>query len=450
MSSIQRQLSRQWLAALLLVLGGTLMLLDYGVRQLTEHYIMNRLAHDTDNLLTSLEIHDGQLELPQDRQAAVYQRAFSGHYFLIQAPASQLRSRSLWDLEIQAQTPAPGTNLYGPMQGPDQQQWLWHALGVELDDSNGETVALTLWVAEDISPLQQELTRFRFSALGLLLVALLALLFWQRKALVAAFARLNPLQQQLRAMRYGELTLDVEQVPDEVKPLVQEIRHLLGLLEQRVSRSRNALGNLAHDMKRPLQQLNLLAPQLPDNTAAQYRLALADLQRMVERELRRARIVGVSSPGRQTRLAEELPHLVDILQRIYPGRTIRCDYPTTACLPQDRDDMLELLGNLLDNACKYGQQQIHLSAHYLPQHQWLLQVTDDGPGIPAEQTQHLLQRGTRLDESGSGSGLGLAICQDIVSSYQGNLTLTRGPDGTGLRVEVTLPDQPDEHTTRHQ
>lgn len=442
MSSIQRQLRQQLLLTLILVLGGTLVLLDYGVRQLTEHYIMTRLEHDTDSLLTALEIENGKPVLPIERQASIYQRAYSGHYFMILSDAGNLFSRSLWDLDIQAPPLPPGLDLHGQMPGPDNQSWLWHALGVELDDDDGKNIKLTIWVAEDISPLRGEMRTFRMAALGLLVLALLVLLYGQRRALITAFTRLDPLQQQLRAMRYGELNLDIEQVPDEVRPLVEEIRHLLGLLEQRVSRSRNALGNLAHDMKRPLQQLNLLAPELPDQTGKQFQHAISELQRMVERELRRARIVGVSSPGRQTRLSEELPPLLDVLNRIYPQHVLKADYPADGSLPQDRDDMLELLGNLLDNACKYGHQQVQLSVSREQADSWTIRVEDDGPGIPAEQTQHLLQRGTRLDESGSGSGLGLAICQDIVNSYGGRLQLYPASRGQGLMVEVWLPDQP--------
>src|SRR5690606_4797608 len=150
---------------------------------------------------------------------------------------------------------------------------------------------------------------------------------------------------------------------------------------QKVSRSRNALGNLAHEMKRPLQQLRLLGNDLPTDNSRELHQTLNHITQLVERELKRARIVGVSSPGRQTVIREELPVLVELLQKIYPDCTLRTDYPADLVLPQDRDDMLELLGNLLDNACKYGNGIVMLTLAELPD-RWRIQVEDNGPGIP--------------------------------------------------------------------
>jgi signal transduction histidine kinase len=438
MISIQQRLRHQLLLALLLVLTTTLMLLDYGVRHLTQGYILSRLQHDSDSLLAALDQDDNdQWQLPTERQSSLYQAAYSGHYFVVLTPGGRLVSRSLWDLTTEPATQSPGQHASGEMDGPEQQKWLWLATGAEINNQ-----PVTIWVAEDIGPLKQQLQLFRFSALGLILATLVLLLLWQRQALRRAFILLQPLQQQLRDMRFGDVDIRAETMPLEVQPLVSEIQRLLHQLENRVSRSRNAIGNLAHDMKRPLQQLRLLGEQLDDTARQQQSSALNELQRMVERELRRARIAGVSSPGRQTALAEDIPPLIDVLRRIYPQHVINSDYPQQGYLPQDRDDMLELLGNLLDNACKYGQKNVRLllqrdNSH----HGWCIQVSDDGPGIATDLATHLLQRGTRLDESGSGSGLGLAICQDIINSYGGSLQLLAASPTGGLKVRIFLPDQ---------
>ena len=268
-----------------------------------------------------------------------------------------------------------GTPCCQPGQQPGIQgdrldeQWLSQAQGIRVQNHD-----FTLWVAEDIAPLQSELNRYR----------------------------------------------------------------LLSLLQQRVSRSRNALGNLAHEMKRPLQQLQLLAEQLDPQHQQQQREALQRLRQLVERELKRARIVGMSSPGRQTKLSEDLPPLLQVLQQLYPQVRLQAHYPQSGVLPQDRDDMLELLGNLLDNACKYASGEILLSVRH-DDKEWLISVCDQGPGIAAEARQQLLLRGTRLDESGpQGSGLGLAMVSDIVASYSGSLQL-RANQPQGLCVIVTLP-----------
>ena len=442
MRSIQQQLRRHWLISLLALMLPLLLLADYGVRQMIGHYVLSRLQHDADSLIAALQRdpQSGKWQLQDTRLGTVYQRVYSGHYYAIRGEGVLLKSRSLWDKA------APVLNLDAGMRrdwtqpgintGNQQEQWLNLALGITVDNQR-----FTLWLAEDISAQQQQLQHYRLGALALLGLTLIVLLLIQRRQLSRAFARLNPLQQQLRELRFGErdnLGAASSQYPQEVQPLAEEIDRLLSQLQQRVGRSRNALGNLAHEMKRPLQQLQLLAEQLSPQQQQQQREVLERLQTLIQRELKRARIVGVASPGRHTKLADELPALLEVLQRLYPQVSIESDFPAEAILPQDRDDMLELFGNLLDNACLYGGNRVQLSIRNQAEG-WQIQVCDNGPGISAEQRQQLLQRGVRLDESGpQGSGLGLAIVQDIVSSYGGTLALSANTP-QGLCVEVQLP-----------
>lgn len=441
MKSIQQQLRRQWLISLLALMLPLLLLADLGVRQITGHYVLSRLQHDANSLTAALQRdpHNGHWQLQDNRLGTLYQRVYSGHYYAIRGEGVLLKSRSLWD-----KTP-PVLNLHSGEQrdwtqpgintGNRQELWLNLAVGITVGNTS-----FTLWLAEDISTQQQQLQYYRLGALTLLGLTLIVLLLIQRRQLSRAFARLKPLQQQLRELRFGErdnLGAASGQYPQEVQPLAEEIDRLLQQLQQRVGRSRNALGNLAHEMKRPLQQLLLLAEQLSPQQQQQQREVLERLQILIQRELKRARIVGVASPGRHTKLADELPALLDVLQRLYPQVNIESNFPADAILPQDRDDMLELLGNLLDNACLYGADRVQLRISRASD--WQIQVCDNGPGIAEEQRQHLLQRGTRLDESGpQGSGLGLAIVQDIVSSYGGTLALLE-QQPQGLCVSVTLP-----------
>lgn len=441
MISVQQQLHRQWLITLLIILLPLLVLADYGVRRMTTHYILDRLGHDADSLISAMTEDDqGRWQVDEQRLGSLYQRVYSGHYYAVHGDGTDLHSRSLWDHKVPDMQLPPGSSRYwqqaGVNHGSHQETWLILAQGIRISDHT-----FTLWVAEDISPLMSLLQRYRMIALALLAGSMVLLLIVQRRQLRKAFARLQPLQQQLRELRFGErnsLNSAVADYPQEVQPLAEEIDRLLTLLQERVSRSRNALGNLAHEMKRPLQQLQLLAEQLSPAQQQQQRQILQQLQTLIQRELKRARIVGLSSPGRQTRLADELPPLLQVLSQLYPGVSIRCAYEPEAVMPQDRDDVLELLGNLLDNACKYGGGEVTLTVEQQPQ-QWQIEVTDNGPGIAAEDRERLLRRGARLDEQGEdGSGLGLAIVSDIVASYQGTLAL-RPHLPQGLRVLITLP-----------
>lgn len=449
-----------------------LWLADYGVRQLSTHSILSRLQHDGESLAAALVQTNGEWQLDPSRLGTLYQRVYSGHYYLIKnVQGTNLRSRSLWDREP-AHVPllAPGLSQHGTQSITVNEQtindneqsnssnssnrnelWLSYTQGVRIDQTD-----FTIWVAEDISPLRQQLQRYRYMAIALLAVALVALLLLQRHVLQRAFARLNPLEKQLRELRFGErehlsTSSSADSVPLEVQPLVAEIDRLLHLLQERSARSRNALGNLAHEMKRPLQQLQLMSEQLNDEQQASLHNLLNQLQHLVNRELKRARIVGMASPGRHLNVEEDLPALIDVLQKLYPAVHTQTQWPDAAILPFDRDDLLELIGNLLDNACKYGGRGVGQSnikfkiSQTTEQLGWEMCICDQGSCILSAEQQRILNRGTRLDESvqnegQEGSGLGLAMVSDIVASYRGELTLSHNQP-QGLCVRVWLPIQ---------
>ncbi len=436
--SIQQTLRRQWLLSLLAITLPLMWLADLGVRQISTQYVVSRLQHDSETLIAALQRNpeSGAWQLPASLNSGLYERVYSGHYYSIsRAGQVLLSSRSLWDYPPPSPDVRSGSQRHWHDRGVNGQEWLNLAQGTELEGD-----ALTVWVAEDISALHDQLMTFRLSAISLLILALATLGLIQRQVIRRAFLSLGPLQQQLEALRFGERErLETEDsIPAELQPLAQETDRLLNLLQERATRNRHAIGNLAHEMKRPLQRLLLLADELPEAQQQTLLPALNQLQELTARELRRARIVGIAAPGRHFRPAEDLPGLLSVLQKIYPDVRITADYPMDAILPCDRDDLLEVLGNLLDNACKYGGNKAWLSIQQTDSH-WLLRVQDNGPGIAAAGQAQVLQRGIRLDEQGiDGSGLGLAMVGDIVRSYGGHLELSNHQLG-GLLVRVQLP-----------
>jgi signal transduction histidine kinase len=248
----------------------------------------------------------------------------------------------------------------------------------------------------------------------------------------------------------GELT---EVVPAEVQPLVHEVNHLLRLLTERLQRSRNALGNLAHALKAPLSLLTQLSQQ--ENVRALPTLSheleqhTKAIQELMDRELKRARLMGQGAPGVRFSPQEDMPVLVDVLQRMYlksgEGKEtsghldIQWQAPDVVFM-FDRDDMLELIGNLLDNACKWARHQVRCQLSGDERRLQLL-IEDDGPGCTDEQIKHLTTRGARIDESISGHGLGLAIVRDVVEIYGGELTVDRSVALGGLRIFVKLENR---------
>jgi signal transduction histidine kinase len=165
------------------------------------------------------------------------------------------------------------------------------------------------------------------------------------------------------------------------------------------------------------------------------------IRALVDRELKRARLAGHARPGSHFRPADELPHLIAAIRAIYAdkGLTLDTQIDSDQRYAVDRDDMLELLGNLLDNAAKWARSRVVV--RFVEGPDLRVVVEDDGPGCPEEALDQLTTRGVRLDESTSGTGLGLSIVNAIVTEYGGSLTLGRAELG-GLRAEVHLPATP--------
>ncbi|WP_296059247.1 sensor histidine kinase [uncultured Amphritea sp.] len=433
--SIRSELSRSLIVALCLTMGALLMVVNWGIGQISHEYIQSRLKHDAESIIAALQLQPGtQTWVVGERGAStVFQRALSGHYYLITGQDIEIRSRSLWDYPADFGLLSQGEEKSFEMPGANDQNWMVWQLGFSKNDT-----PFTLTIIEDSSPLDALKWRYSLWALLVLACGAISLFFMQQWILTRNFRYLDSVRQKIQSFRYAEDKPDLSTVPQELAPLADDIDQLLQQLKQRVSRSRNALGNLAHEIKRPLQRLQQLQDESANRFAPDIKALLDDIQWLIQRELKRARIVGVSSPGRQTNLAVDLPPLINILGKLYPAIRIETDFTAVETLPQDRDDMLELIGNLLDNACKYGLSEVRLTVKTFDDRA-VVCVQDDGKGLPQESIENLLQRGQRLDERQEGAGLGLSICNDIIESYQGRLTLeNRKPHGIMVTIELPL------------
>ncbi|MGH8486208.1 MAG: sensor histidine kinase, partial [Pseudomonas sp.] len=388
-----------------------------------------------ENLLVALVRGQTGLELDERRISSAYKRPFSGYYFRIDFEGGNWRSRSLWDLDM----PAPAASgLHTDLKlGPENQQLL-----VLRSDYRRFGQSISISVAQDYTPVRDQFRRMQQIGLGLGLVALILILVAQRITVTRSLRPLERAREQIAQLQQGKRSqLDTE-VPSELEPLVAQINHLLAHTEDSLRRSRNALGNLGHALKTPLAVLLSLASseQLRDvpQVRAQLREQLEQIQQRLSRELNRARLAGDALPGAQFDCDTELPGLLSTLGMIHgEGLELSQQVPAGLLLPWDREDLLELLGNLLDNACKWADSQVQLTVEDQPAC-YLLIIDDDGPGIPESDRQQVLERGTRLDEQIDGHGLGLGIVRDIVDAWGGQMTLLESPLG-GLRVSIALP-----------
>jgi signal transduction histidine kinase len=400
---------------------------------------LTRLDHDAESLLVALGFDaQGVPQLLDYPAGGLFQRVYSGHYFRVETDGGVLRSRSLWHHDLPAPQLAPGERIWRHTIGPEKKPLLLRVAGFRKSGWD-----LTIAVAEDLSDVDAEIVRWQrhfalmTSVFVLTLVALVIVLLWH------GFRPLQRVRREIRALERGERSALSEAVPTEVRPLVQEVNRLVRLLGERLDRSRKALGDLAHALKGPLTVVGRLAddPRLANQPelAQELRDRVDVIRTRIERELKRSRLVGPAQPGRMFCPAEELPSLIATLEAVHRDKTVIVD---ATFVPErryraDRDDMLELMGNLLDNAWKWAQGRIRLAVAGAADLQ--ITVEDDGPGVPDAELHRLVRRGERLDETVAGHGLGLAIVHDIARAYGGQLEFSRSPALGGLRVSVRLP-----------
>ncbi len=435
MRSIQRRLSLGLISVMVvvgLVLAQTsLWLFEMGLQR----YLEAGLRNDSENLLAALVRGPQGLQLDERRLSPAYQRPFSGHYFRIDFTDGHWRSRSLWDQEL---PPLDHPGLHDNLQlGPEGQQLL-----VLRTDYRRMGVPISISVAEDYTPIRESFRRMQQLGLALGVAGLLLILLLQRITVRRALRPLEKTREQIAQLQQGQRSQLDDQVPVELEPLVAQINHLLAHTEDSLKRSRNALGNLGHALKTPLAVLLSLASSEQLDAHPQLRKVLKEQLQQVEqrlnRELNRARLSGDALPGALFDCDAELPGLLATLNMIH-GEHLALSYraPAGLQLPWDREDLLELLGNLLDNACKWADAEVRLSVAENAQG-FELSVEDDGPGIPEERRAQVFSRGTRLDEQTEGHGLGLGIVRDIVESWDGRLSLLESEWG-GLKVVIELP-----------
>lgn len=437
MKSIQRRLSIGLISVMVLVcvvLAQTsLWLFELGLQR----YLEAGLRNESESLLVALVRGQNGVQLDEHRLSPAYQRPYSGHYFRIDFPEEHWRSRSLWDLEI----PDPGSSgLHASYElGQTGQSLLLHKADYR---KFGQDLSIT--VAQDYTPVRASFFRVQQIGLGLGLAALLLILALQRVTVRRALRPLDRAREQLVQLQQGKRSQLDEEVPVELEPLVSQINHLLEHTEDSLRRSRNALGNLGHALKTPLAVLfsAIASPQFDAHPALRniLREQLEQIQQRLARELNRARLSGDALPGAHFDCDAELSGLFATLRMIHGEHlNLEMHVKSGLCLPWDREDILELLGNLLDNACKWADSEVLLTIGR-QETSFSIVIEDDGPGIPEAMREEVFSRGARLDEQITGHGLGLGIVRDIVQAWGGHLQLEASQSG-GLRVRIDLPDR---------
>ena len=254
----------------------------------------------------------------------------------------------------------------------------------------------------------------------------------------------NRLRERLAAVHQGQDRRVEGTYPAEVQPLVNDLNALLDHREQAVKRAVARAGDLAHGLKTPLAVLSQEAERAAANGQQELAQAVSQqverMRRQVESHLAHARAAASgATPGARCQVAESAEGLARTMLRLHADRGLAIDVRVHAAhsVRCQREDLDEMLGNLLDNACKWGRSRVSIESAAGPQ-TMVITVDDDGPGLDPSMREVVLQRGVRADEAAPGSGFGLAIVRDLADLYGGSIALDRSPDG-GLRAQLTLP-----------
>ena len=436
MNSLRTRLGIGLVVSLIVMIALLWFMVGESVEILLERQMASRLAHDGEALLGGMQIEaDGRVLLQERRIPGIYQQPYSGHYFQIEAGGEATRSRSLWDASLPVPGMGVGETRIGYITGPQRQPLLLWARGYE---KQGNVVRIA--VAEDLLTLKAGLTQFRWQLAAWSLAMVLLLLLIQQYIVERSLRPVAAAAADVERLEHGEISALPEQVPREVRPLVQAINRLLHRQRQRLQRSREALGNLAHTIKTPLTLLQQLAreklAELDPDTYEQLAHYSQQIDERVSQSLRRARLAGDGLGAGRFDLHQDLPTLVDTIKRLHRDRhvTLNTRLNGVKQLPLEQQDGMELLGNLLDNAWKWAASTVNLTLAGADP--LILVVEDDGPGVDAAARHSLTQRGVRQDEHLPGHGIGLSIVRSLVDGIGGQMTISASESLGGLQVTI--------------
>jgi len=283
---------------------------------------------------------------------------------------------------------------------------------------------------------------FRHTTLALVMaIVCLAAGLWQVRR---GLSPVNQLRSKLAEVHAGRTRRLDGSYPAEIQPLVDDLNGLLQHQEQTVQRAVSKAGDLAHGLKTPLAVLAQEGERLELEGHAELGATISQqverMRRQIDRHLAHARAAASgATPGAHCNVQESAEALARTLRRLHAGRalSIRVEVSGSHAVRAQREDLDEMLGNLLDNGCKWGKSLVTLGSR-LEGAEILIDVDDDGPGLPAAQREPVLRRGVRADEAAPGSGLGLAIVRDLAELYGGSIELGQSSDG-GLRATLRLP-----------
>ena len=425
---------------ILLALAGTgLVLVGFYQDHIEGHYDSHVLMHMEEMVSAASLGPDGALQLAYAPSDPRYQVNNSGWYWEIRhrgrvlARSPSLQGQSI-DLSGLSTADHAGTRILdGPDGSPLRVQTMLVPAGVPGEQFLMVASAPMMGITDDVIDVTEHLlVSLALLGLGLLIAVLIQIRL--------ALRPIEAIGKGISDIHLGSVDRLDGDFPIEVQPLADELNNLLEHNSMLLRRARNQLGDLAHSIKNPLTVINNEARAMKSEKGALILKQTQDIASSVDHHLSRARAFGTTNVlGSRAKVRPVAEDLAFALKRIHQDRKLDFDLSGLGeCAVRcEGQDLEEMLGNLMDNACKWARSRVIVHCKSEDGH-CMLYVEDDGPGVPQDKIEHVMQRGQRLDESREGHGLGLGIIQDIVELYRGDLALGKSGYG-GLSARLKLP-----------
>jgi two-component system sensor histidine kinase PhoQ len=436
--SLNRRIILSATLVLIIFITLTAVTLERAFIDSSETALRDTLTSQLYALMAVAEVEDKQVSMPSDELDALLGLPRSGIYAYITDSTGEV----LWQSSsvLGADLPMPVTLASGVNRFTKSRvittEYYTFAYGIDWS-SDTSNIALTFNITTDLQSFNKQIGQYRQTLWSGLIAMALFLLISQALILRWGLSPLRKVGDELNRIEAGEQEKIEDSYPHEIEQLSSNINLLLQQERDQKTRYRNALGDLAHSLKTPLAVIqSAIDKNESKNTTMSEQVT--QMNTIVEYQLQRAATAGSTGIGKSVNIQSVINRMLDSLQKVYhdKGVELRVDIDDSLTFKGDEGDMMELLGNLLDNAFKWTKNNIEIQASKINK-QLFITISDDGPGIKQEKVDVLLQRGVRADQTVAGHGIGLSIVQNIVDAYQGSLLIEKSPSG-GTRIIITL------------
>lgn len=445
-----RSLSARLLVAisilLLIALSLTAVILDRIFRNAAQEATVDRLNSYLILLMSSADIDEtGQLRIPEVLQEARFMNPGSGLLGFVTDPGGLLWKSVSAVGEI---SPVVSDTMVDQSTFTKisyaQNDYYQSSIAIEWEVDSDTYKSFVFTTAESLEPYYAQLTQFRTRLFSWFAFLIVCIVFAQALLMRWVLRPLRKIANEVSEIDHGQRDLLSDDYPSELLGLTINTNALIQAERSRMQRYRNTLGNLAHSLKTPLAVIQT-ATEKEQADKSVIRKQVKSMNDIVGYQLKRAATVGQLTLGQDPiNVQSVVSDIITALEKVYFDKQLRFeqDIQTGLLFYGDRGDLTEVLGNLLDNAAKWTNSVVRISAKKISDHKkrsgLLLVVEDNGQGIEESELARILKRGQRADESTPGHGIGLAIIKEVVISYQGEIAIELSPLG-GAKFTISLP-----------